>query len=185
VIYLKLFFAFFKIGLFTIGGGYAMIPLIRQELVGVYMTMEEFIDIIAISEVTPGPFAVNSATFTGMKLASVPGALACTLGVIGPSLIIMTFVALFFFNVNQKPAVRAALYGIRPAVWALILSATIGVARNVLLSGQGFGASFFAAFDMAGICVFAVVFLCMRLIKKINPIFFILGAGVFGAVFLR
>ena len=185
MIYLKLFFAFFKIGLFTIGGGYAMIPLIQQELVGTYMTMDEFIDVIAISEVTPGPFAVNSATFTGMKLRSIPGAVVCTLGVIGPSLVIMTFVALFFFNINQKPAVRAALFGIRPAVWALILSATIGVAKNVFLSvqqGQGFTLS---AFNIPGICVFAVVFACMRFAKKINPIFFILGAGVFGAVFLR
>ncbi|MCL1793539.1 MAG: chromate transporter [Oscillospiraceae bacterium] len=185
MIYLKLFFAFFKVGLFTIGGGYAMIPLIGQELVDAYMTMDEFIDVIAISEVTPGPFAVNAATFTGMKLLSVPGAIVCTLGVISPSLILMTLVALFFFNINQKPAVQAALFGVRPAVWALILSATIGVAKNVLLTGSGFEPSVLSAFNITGICLFAAVFACMRLAKKINPIFFILGAGVFGAVFLR
>jgi len=179
LVYLRLYFTFFKIGLFTIGGGYAMIPLIQQELSANYMSMEEIIDIIAISGVTPGALSVNAATFTGMRLYSWPGAVVGILGVITPSLVITTLIALFFFGINQKPPVKAALYGIRPAVWALILTAAIKFAQSALLLPGG-------AFrpDYINIAVFAVVFICMVRFKKISPIVFILGAGAFGAVFL-
>ena len=180
MIYLTLYFIFFKIGLFTIGGGYAMIPLIQQELSKGYLTMEEIMDVFAISEMTPGPFAVNAATFAGMKLYSLPGAVVCTLGVISPSLILTTIISLFFFNINQKAPVKAALYGMRPAVWALILSAVFLMSQTALfLPGGSFSP------DTVNIIICAVIFLCLIFIKKISPVFFILAAGVFGAVFIR
>ena len=178
MIYLELYLTFAKIGLFTIGGGYAMIPLIQQELSAKYMTMEEIIDIIAISGVTPGALSVNAATFTGMRLYSWPGAVVSILGVITPSLIITTLIALFFFNINQKPPVQAALYGIRPAVWALILFAAVKFAQSALIIPGG------SAPDYVNIVIFIVVFACMVFFKKISPILFILGAGAFGAFFL-
>lgn len=179
--YLSLYFIFFKIGLFTIGGGYAMIPLIQQELIqGGYLTIQEVTDVIAISEMTPGPFAINAATFVGMKLHALPGAAVCTIGLITPSLIIMTIVALFFFNINQKAGVQAVLYGVRPVVWALIIFATISVAKTVLT-----GDASPLSFNIPCIAVFVVVFCCMRLIKKVSPIVFICAAGLVGAVFLR
>ena len=179
--YLKLFFAFFRIGLFTIGGGYAMIPFIWQELLaGGYMTETEITDLIAIGGILPGPFAVNAATFTGMKLHALPGAVICTLGIVAPSIIITTFVALFFFNINKKPAVQAALYGIRPAVLALILFATFKIAQDAFsLPGETFSP------DFISMAMFLAAFLFMLFFKKVSPIYVILGAGVIGAVFLR
>ena len=177
MIYLELYLTFAKIGLFTIGGGYAMIPLIQQELSRKYMSMEEIIDIIAISGVTPGALSVNAATFTGMRLYSWPGAIVSILGVITPSLVITTLIALFFFNINQKPPVQAALYGIRPAIWALILFAAIRFAQSALLVPGS------SSPDYANIIIFIVVFACMLFFKKISPIVFILGAGACGAVF--
>ena len=181
--YLRLFFAFFRIGLFTIGGGYAMIPFIWQELInGEYMTTAEITDLIAISGIAPGAFAVNAATFAGMKLHSLPGAIVCTLGIVGPSLIITTIVALFFFNINKKPAVQAALYGIRPAVCALIFFAALKIAEDAGIFP--FPNTPFTP-DIINIGMFAAAFLVMSFFKKINPVFVIVGAGVAGALFLR
>jgi len=183
VIYLQLFFAFFRIGLFTIGGGYAMIPFIWQELLrGGYMSSVEITDLIAISGILPGAFAVNAATFAGMKLYAIPGALVCTLGIVTPSLIITTLVAMFFFNINKKPAVQSALYGIRPAVWALILFATFKVAQEAFINENS---TVIFNIDLINAAVFAAAFLIMRFYKKMSPIVVILFAGVFGAVFLK
>lgn len=183
----NIFFIFAKIGLFTIGGGYAMIPLIQQELVANgFLSIEEITNIIAISEMTPGPFAVNAATFVGMKLYGIPGALVCTLGVISPSLVIMTLVARFFFNINKKPVVQSILYGVRPVVWALILYATLTVARSAFIGADSaLVGALPTSVDIPCVLLFAVVFVCMLRIKKVSPIVFIFSAGVFGAIFLR
>ncbi len=124
-ILLSLFLVYFKIGLFTIGGGYAMIPLIQQDIVNTYhwITMDEFVDFIAIAESTPGPFAVNTATFVGMKLAGIPGALAAVGGCILPSFIIILIIARWMKNFADNKFVKAGLYGMMPIVVALILSA--------------------------------------------------------------
>ncbi|MCG8500435.1 MAG: chromate transporter, partial [Firmicutes bacterium] len=130
---IKMLWAFFKIGLFTIGGGYAMIPLITRDLVGNgWMTVAEVTDVIAIAKMTPGPFAVNTATFAGMKIYGVGGAIACTFGVILPSLIITMVVARFFFDFQKHKLVQGALKGIRPVVVALIAYAVWNVASLTL-----------------------------------------------------
>ena len=122
----KLFFAFFRIGLFTIGGGYAMLPLMEKEAVDKnhWVTKEEMLDIYTMSQCTPGVIAVNTATFIGRKEKGVVGAAFATLGVITPSLIIITLIATLFKNYYENPYVIKALVGVRCAVAALILTST-------------------------------------------------------------
>ena len=122
----KLFFAFFRIGLFTIGGGYAMLPLMEKEAVDKnhWVTKEEMLDIYTMSQCTPGVIAVNTATFIGRKEKGVIGAAFATLGVITPSLIIITLIATLFKNYYENPYVIKALVGVRCAVAALILTST-------------------------------------------------------------
>jgi chromate transporter len=120
-----LFLAFFKIGLFSFGGGYAMLPLIEKEIVTNHhwLTLSQFIDVVAISQVTPGPIAINAATFVGYKTAGILGSIVATLGVVTPSLLIVLTLALLFTKYNSLPSVKAAFQGIRPAVVALIAAA--------------------------------------------------------------
>ncbi len=108
---IRLFWEFFKIGAFTFGGGYAMIPLIEKEIVNKYhwLTLEQFTDLIAISEMTPGPVAVNSATFVGYKVAKFWGAVASTLGVILPSFLVIWAIAFVFFQFQNNPLCRLLL----------------------------------------------------------------------------
>jgi len=174
----ELFFMFLRIGLFTIGGGYAMIPLIKQGLAGV-MEVEEVTNIIAIAEMSPGPFAVNTAAFVGTSLHGITGMIIAVLGLIAPSLVIITVVALFFFQINKKPAVKGALGGIRPVVWALIIFSTIIVAKTAFYRPCAQ-----LSVDFAAVILFIAAFACMRKFKKISPVAFVAAAGLFGAVFL-
>ena len=121
----KLFATFFKIGLFTFGGGYAMIPLIQRETVETHkwITDEDILDIIAIAESTPGPIAINSATFVGCKVAGVIGALCATLGVILPSFVIILIVAALLEEFQNLKAIQYAFFGIRAGVLALVVKA--------------------------------------------------------------
>jgi chromate transporter len=145
MIYLILFWTFFKIGLFTIGGGYAMIPLIRQAVVEEHAWMDEtqFTDFVGISESTPGPFAVNISTFSGVQAAHQTGAhpffasICSTLGVILPSILIILMIAGMFHLLLRHWSVRAALQGARPAVIGLLAAATCFLAMNTFhLSAQ-------------------------------------------------
>lgn len=182
---LEMIWTFFKIGLFTIGGGYAMIPLISEELVSNgWMTPAEVTDIIAIAKMTPGPFAVNTATFAGMKLYGLAGAVACTFGVILPSLIITLIVAKFFFNFQNLKAVKGILKGIRPAVVALIASAIVTVALVTLFHVESLDLliSSFKAPEIFSIVILAIS-LVLLLWKKMHPIFVIFIAGAAGIIF--
>lgn len=131
MIILRLFIIFFKIGLFTFGGGYAMIPMIQEEI-GRYgwMTAAEFADILAIAEMTPGPIAVNAATFVGYRAGGMIGGLFATIGVIFPSLILGVIVAKFFFRFTGHPLAKGIFYGIRPVVVALVVVAFISVSQT-------------------------------------------------------
>ena len=126
MIYLQLFYTFFLIGLFTFGGGYAMIPMIQEQVVGNgWITEEALTDFIAISEVTPGPFAINISTFVGNSVGGVFGALCATIGVILPSLIIIIIVAMIMKKFLKNRFVQGALAGVKPIVLALILSTAL------------------------------------------------------------
>lgn len=125
MIYLKLFYSFFKIGLFTIGGGYASLPLIENEVVSSqgWITLQEYTDIVTISQVTPGPIAINAATFVGTKVAGLLGSIAATLGTITPSVIIAIILAKIYYKYRSVDTMQGILAGLRPAVVALIGSA--------------------------------------------------------------
>ncbi|MDE5948303.1 MAG: chromate transporter [Prevotella sp.] len=127
-----MFFTFFKIGLFTLGGGYAMIPLIEKEVVDnhKWMTREELLDVIAIAQSCPGVFAINVSTFVGYKLNKTRGAVCTSLGTALPSFIIILLIAMFFRQFQDNPVVAAMFRGIRPAVVALIAVPTFNMARN-------------------------------------------------------
>lgn len=122
---LKLFFAFIQVGMFSVGGGYAAIPLIQEQIVDIYglMTLSEFSDLITVAEMTPGPISINSATFVGMRIAGIPGVLLCTLGCILPSFCICLTLAHFYYKYRTVSGVQTVLGAMRPAVVALIASA--------------------------------------------------------------
>lgn len=128
---LQLFTIFFKIGAFTIGGGYAMIPLIEAEIVTKkgWVTKEDFLDLLAIAQSAPGVFAVNIAIFIGYRLRGVRGCIVTALGAILPSFLIILCIALFFLRFKENPTVEAIFKGIRPAVVALIAAPTFNLAK--------------------------------------------------------
>lgn len=130
---LQLFLTFFKIGAFTFGGGYAMIPLIQRETAEKrdWVTRQDILDIIAVAESTPGPIAINSATFVGYQTAGVFGAFCTTFGVVLPSFIIIYIIASFLRNFYEITAVKYAFFGIRAGVLALMLNSVIKMSRQV------------------------------------------------------
>ena len=132
----ELFTTFFKIGLFTLGGGYAMIPLIETEVVDKHkwVSKEEFLDLIAVAQSCPGVFAINISTFIGYKLRHTKGAIASALGAALPSFLIILAIAMFFHQFEDNPVVAAIFRGIRPAVVALIAVPTFNLARAAKLS---------------------------------------------------
>lgn len=173
-IYLELFLTYFKIGLFTIGGGYAMIPLIQQEVVEKHgwLTMGELTDFIAVSESTPGPFAINTATFVGNKIAGIGGAVLTTLGVVLPSVIIILIIAAFFSRYKENKWLNAALYGMSAVIVGLIASAVFLLGQNIFLNNAGFD-------WRAGIIFIICLFLHFKLkIKPIPLIGIAAGAGI-------
>lgn len=126
---LKLFFSFIKVGLFSVGGGYAAIPLIQDQIVYVHglMTLEEFTDLITIAEMTPGPISINSATFVGMRLAGVWGVIICTLGCVLPSFFISMTLAYVYYKYRTLGGVKRVLGALRPAVVSLIANAGLSI----------------------------------------------------------
>lgn len=170
MIVLRLFLTFAKIGAFTFGGGYAMIPLMQREIIDTtgWLTMKEFADIIAIAEMTPGPVAVNSATYVGYKLAGVGGAAAATTGVVFPSFVIILAVAALFVRFKDSPLVKAATMGIRPAVAALIAAAALSVAKVAFV-------------DAAGPIITLLVLVAVYR-ARLHPILAIVLAGMLGLI---
>ena len=132
---MEIFAVFFRIGLFTIGGGYAMLPIIQKEVVETkgWMDDEEFLDALSLTNSLPGPLAINAATFVGYRVCKVKGALTAVLGAASPSVIIILAVAMVFSNLTEYPVVQYIFDGIRPAVVALILYALIKLAKSAKL----------------------------------------------------
>jgi len=188
-LYLELLIIFFKIGLFTIGGGYAMLPLIQREIVRHgWLTFKETIDIIAVSEMTPGPFAINAAAFVGTRTSGILGATFATAGVVLPSFLIVTQVAKYSERFKDQALVRYALYGLRPAVIGLIASAAFLIARTTFFAvsnGQGHLFSgignILNAINWRAIMIFAVA-LTASLKYKVHPILLIIVSGLLGII---
>ena len=132
MIFLDLFFTFFRIGLFTFGGGYAMLPLIQAEVIAHgWMSTTDIVNFIAVSESTPGPFAVNVSTYVGRIVAGLPGAACATLGVVLPSFLVILLVARCYARFRKSPWVEGAMAGLRPAVVGLIGAALVSMGRSV------------------------------------------------------
>lgn len=173
---LTLFWTFFKIGALTFGGGYAMLPLIQSEVAAHgWMTLSELVDFVAVSESTPGPFAVNAATFVGMRVAGILGAACATLGVVLPSFVIILLVARCYTAFRQNRFVGGALSGLRPAVVGLIASALLTTAGAVFLPSGRFvpGLSLYIS---AGIFLLSTVLI----FKKVHPILVICLSAILG-----
>ena len=172
-----LFWTFFKIGAFTFGGGYAMIPLIQREVVEHrrWLTEQDILDIVAIAESTPGPIAINSATFVGMKIAGVPGAVAATVGCVFPSCVIVTLLARLYLKYRDMSLLQGILGSLRPAVVAMVAAAGISILITAFWGGDQIGSLESTRWWMVGIFALCVLFL-----KKLNwnPIAVMLSAGV-------
>lgn len=174
----QLFNTFFQIGLFTLGGGYAMIPMI-QDMVMVrgWSDMQTLVDFIAVSESTPGAFAINIATFIGIETNGISGAIVSTLGVILPSFVIILLIAKNIERFESNVYVKAAMVGLRPIVVGMIGAAAISVMQLAFLSNNQGGV---IVPDMKSIFIFGIVLVLNMVFKKLHPIFFILISAVFG-----
>ena len=181
---LKLFFAFIQVGLFSVGGGYAAIPLIQEQIVNIYglMTLEEFSDLITIAEMTPGPISINSSTFVGTRLAGPLGAIICTLGCIIPSFIICLTLAHFYYKYRNLGGVQTVLSSLRPAVVALIGSAGVSILMLALFQAD-FSSFQFKDFRIIEFGLFGVsLFLLRKYKEKISAISIIFGTGIVGTI---
>lgn len=178
MIYLQLLWSFLQVGLFSIGGGYAAMPLIQNQVVTshAWLTMREFTDLITIAEMTPGPIAVNSATFVGIRIAGVPGALMATLGCIFPSCIIVSLLSLVYRKYKGLPMLDGVLKCLRPVVVALILSAGLSILNLVVFGGAELRVE---AVDWQGVCLFAAAFFALRKWRA-NPILVMTLCGAAG-----
>ena len=179
---LKLFFAFIQVGLFSVGGGYAAIPIIQEQIVNIYglMTLEEFSDLITVAEMTPGPISINSATFVGMRIAGIPGVLICTIGCILPSFCICFILAHFYYKYRSVSGVQVVLGAMRPAVVALIASAGASILVLGLFQAELYD---IVLSDIRGVelGIFVVALFLLRKFKM-NAISIILGSGVVGTI---
>lgn len=165
-----MFLTFFKIGAFTIGGGYAMIPIIQQEIVDKkkWIEEEEFLDIIAISQGSPGPIAINASIFIGYRLKGLKGAITCMLGTALPSFLIILLIAMMFFQYRNNPIVEKVFLGIRPAVVALIASAVYKMYKSSQIKGIRI--------------LIAIASMLVIVFTNISPVYLILVGGI-GAIF--
>jgi len=186
MILLKLFLTFFEIGLFTFGGGYAMISIVREKVLEFgWMTEEELLNMIAVSESTPGPIAVNMATFVGSAQGGILGSAMATLGVVLPSFIIILLISALIRNFLKYEGVQAFLGGVRPCVIALILATSITMALSTLLGITTFNGGFSP--DMRGIAIIAILFGFAFVFKKLrkkkpSPILMILISAGLGMI---
>lgn len=178
MLYLQLFYTFFKIGMFGFGGGYAMLSMIQGEVVTRYgwLTAQEFTDIVAVSQMTPGPIGINTATYVGFTATgSVWGSLIATFAVVLPSFILMLAISKFFLKYQKHPAVEAIFSGLRPAVVGLLASAAL-----VLMNKDNFGAPQEDVQAFAASClIFLVAFIGTRK-YKVSPILMIVACGLAG-----
>lgn len=187
MIYLELFLTFLQIGAFSFGGGYGMISLIREKvLMHGWLTEEELLNMIAVSESTPGPIAINMATFIGSAEGGVLGSLIATLGVVLPSFVIILIIAALIRNLLKYGGVKAFLSGIRPCVVGLILATAVTMFVSNMLGFANIGDA--VAVDFKGLIIFAiivVVALAAKILfeKKPSPILMILFSAILGMLF--
>ncbi len=178
----KLFWSFFQVGLFTFGGGYASLPLIQEQVLekNLWLTQAEFIDILTISQMTPGPIAINASTFVGTKVAGIPGAIIATVGCVTPSCIIVLILATLYYKFKGFSLIEGIIKGLRPAVVALIASAAFSILLTALFASDSFPITF-SNINWVALCLMlASLFLLKKF--KLNPIHVMLLSGVAGVI---
>lgn len=182
MIYIELLYSFFQIGLFSIGGGYAAMPLIKQQVVDEHMwlTMQQFADIMTIAEMTPGPIAVNAATFVGIWIAGIPGAVIATAGCILPSFGIVLMLAYIYKRFRGLDVVQGVLTGIRPAVVAMIASAGVSMIALSFFGKRTLQVDL-KDIDYISVCLFGIGLLMLRR-WKIHPVYVMAGTGIVGVL---
>ena len=186
MIYLWLFLTFLKIGAVSFGGGYGMIPMIREETIAHgWLTESELLNFIAVAESTPGPIAVNIATFVGSSQGGFLGALCATAGAILPSFIIILLIITLIRNILKYAGVQAALKSFRPAITGMILATSITIFLSTILGLSSVKSSL--SFDWKGLIIFCVIFTVATLVKKfkkitLSPIILIACTAVMGMV---
>lgn len=186
MIYLQLFLNFLKIGALSFGGGYGMIAVVKETVISnAWLTETEFLDFVAVAESTPGPLAVNMATFVGSSQGGFLGALTATLGVILPSFVIILLIAAIINNLLKFAGVQAALDGIRPAITALIFATAITMILSVIFGITKAGDA--VRFDFKGLTLFATLAIIAAGYKKItkksiSPILLIIFSAIYGII---
>ncbi|WP_213973908.1 chromate transporter [Tepidanaerobacter acetatoxydans] len=185
MIYIRLFLEFFKTGLFAIGGGLATIPFLQDisRKTG-WFTSQELVDMIAISESTPGPIGINMATYIGYETANLAGAIIAVIGEVTPSVIIIALIAHYYLKFSEHPMVQSGFYGIRPAVAGLIGAAGFEVAKISLFNIDKYLLShnIFDIINIKSILLFTAIVFLLNKYKK-HPIYFLLGAAIIGIIF--
>lgn len=181
MMYLELIWSFFQIGLFSIGGGYAALPLIQQQIVDIHgwMTLGEFADIITIAEMTPGPIAINAATFVGQRMGGVLGSVVCTLSCIAAPAAIVLTLGWLYTKFSRLDVVQNVLSGLRPAVVSLIGSAALSLVLLTLFGDQPVYA--LSGVDWISAALFAVALTVMRVWKP-GPLWVMFGCGGIGVI---
>jgi chromate transporter len=182
VMYLQLCWSMFQIGLFSFGGGLVAIPLIKSQIVDLHgwMTIAEFTDIITIAEMTPGPIAINSATFVGMRMGGVPGAVLSTLAVVLAPFVIVITLAKIYYKYKSMNAMQYIMTGLRPAVVAMIAAAGLGILLLAFFGTATLPISW-EDLNITAVVFFAVGIFALRK-WKVNPIYVIGGSGLAGMI---
>ena len=176
--FLQLFLAFLQIGAFSFGGGYAAMPLIKAQVIDRYawLTMADFTDLVTIAEMTPGPIAVNSATFVGNQVAGIPGAIVATFGVILPSCIFVTVLAYLYTKYRRMALLQGILQSLRPAVVSMIFAAGLSMLMSVLFVSGTFSLAL-SDFKIRGCVLFLAALFILRKFKA-GPIKVMVGCGI-------
>lgn len=181
MIYIKLFLSFLQVGILSFGGGYASMPIIQVQVVDYHkwLSLSEFTDLISISQMTPGPIAVNSATFVGIKVAGIPGALVATLGCILPSIIIVSIISCLYLKYRKMELLQSVLKMLRPAVVALISTAGVSILITAFFGEAGIVLLNNLKIQM--VVIFSIcVFLLLKM--KIDPILVMVLAGLMNVI---
>ena len=179
---LQLFISFATVGLFCVGGGYASMPLIQAEVIDkhAWLTMNEFVDIFTLSQMTPGPIGINAATFVGSKVAGIPGSLAATAGFVFPSVFIVLFLGYLYYKYGDVAAVRGILNGLRPAVVALIGSAGVNFILLAFWDKEKLPIDV-GQTDLIAVLIFVLALVAQK--KKLGTIKLLASSGVAGLLF--
>lgn len=183
MIYWKLLLSFLQVGLFSFGGGYGILPVIQQQVVtqNHWLTMKEFTDVVTISQMTPGPIALNASTFVGMKMAGIMGAVVATFGCAFPTAVLALIVGHYYYKYREMTLVKGIFEGLRPAIVSLIASAGMSILFLSLFNTEVFTLGVLSHIDWKAVFMFIISLFVLRKWKT-NPIYIMLGCGAAGAV---